>query len=223
MNIKCLIFDCDGLMFNTEYYSRQNWKNMGKKYNLTMDEKFFEQITGAGPTHFKKVMDERPDIQEHLTEIRANRNPTIAKAIEELGNINKKGLVELLRYLKESNQFKVCIASSSPCEYVKWLVSTIGYDYPFDVIIGGDMVKNAKPDPEIFLKAASLVNIEPENCLVLEDSKLGHVAAKNAQMHRMFIKDLVEPDDEFKTLIEHQRNDLAEVIDFLKTTNGPQN
>ena len=212
MNIKCLIFDCDGLMFNTEYYSRQNWINMGKKYNLSMDEKFFEQITGA-----------RPDIQEHLTEIRANRNPTIAKAIEQLGNINKPGLVELLSYLKESGQYKVCIASSSPCEYVKWLVSTIGYDYTFDLIIGGDMVKNAKPDPEIFLKAASMVNIAPENCLVLEDSKLGHVAAKNAQMHRMFIKDLVEPDDEFKALIEHQRNDLAEVINFLKTTNGPQN
>lgn len=222
MKIKCLIFDCDGLMFNTEYYSQQNWKRIGAKYNLPMDEKLFEQITGAGRTHFEKVMNERPDIQQHLPEIRANRNTTIAKAIEELGNINKKGLVELLTYLKESSQYKVAIASSSPCEYVKWLVSTIGYDYPFDVIIGGDMVKNAKPDPEIFLKAAELAKVDPENCLVLEDSKLGHVAAKEAGMHRMFIQDLVTPDEEFKALIEHQRNNLAEVIDFLKNTNGPQ-
>ena len=222
MNIKCLIFDCDGLMFNTEYYSRQNWLNIGRKYNLTMGEDLFEQITGAGHTHFKKVMESRPDIQEHLPEIRANRNVTIAKGIEECGNINKKGLVELLTYLKESGQYKVCIASSSPCEYVKWLVSTIGYDYPFDAIIGGDMVKNAKPDPEIFLKASEMMQVDPEYCLVLEDSKLGHVAAKEAGMHRMFIQDLVLPDDEFKTLIEHQRNDLSEVIDFLITTNGPQ-
>ncbi|MBP3399018.1 MAG: HAD family phosphatase [Erysipelotrichaceae bacterium] len=216
MNIKCLIFDCDGLMFNTEYYSRQNWLRIGKKYNLEMDEWMFEQITGAGPTHFQWVMDQRPLVKEHLAEIRANRNPTIAKAIEELGNINKKGLVELLTYLKESAQYKVCIASSSPQEYVKWLIGTIGYDYPFDVIMGGNMVKNAKPDPEIFLKAAELAGIQPEHCLVLEDSKLGHQAAKSAGMHRMFIKDLVEPDDEFKALIEFKKNDLSEVIDFLK-------
>ncbi|MBQ4342821.1 MAG: HAD family phosphatase [Erysipelotrichaceae bacterium] len=215
MKLKCLIFDCDGLMFNTEYYSRQNWLRIGQKYNLFMDEPLFEQITGAGPTHFQKVMDARPDIKEHLSEIRANRNPTIARAIEELGNVNKPGLVELLKFLKQSGKYKVCIASSSPCEYVNWLVGTIGYDYPFDVILGGDLVKNAKPDPEIFLKAAEMTGTDPEHCLVLEDSKLGHVAAKNAGMHRMFIKDLVEPDEEFQSLIEFERKSLDEVIDFL--------
>lgn len=215
MKLKCLIFDCDGLMFNTEYYSRQNWLRIGQKYNLFMDEPLFEQITGAGPTHFQKVMDARPDIKEHLSEIRANRNPTIARAIEELGNVNKPGLVELLKFLKQSGKYKVCIASSSPSEYVKWLVGTIGYDYPFDVILGGDLVKNAKPNPEIFLKAAEMTGTDPEHCLVLEDSKLGHVAAKNAGMHRMFIKDLVEPDEEFQSLIEFERKSLDEVIDFL--------
>lgn len=222
MNIKCLIFDCDGLMFNTEYYSRENWLNVGRKYNIPMDDELFKQIIGAGATHFQKVMESRPDIQKHLPEIRANRAAALNKGIEEHGNINKKGLVELLTYLNQSGQYKVCIASSSTCEYVKRLVSTIGYDYPFDAIIGGDMVKNAKPDPEIFLKAAQMVQVSPENCLVLEDSKLGHIAAKAAGMHRMFIQDLIEPDEQFKTLIEHQRNDLSEVIDFLITTNGPQ-
>ena len=216
MKLKCLIFDCDGLMFNTEYYSRQNWLKVGKKYNLKMDEALFEQITGAGPTHFQKVMDERPDIHAHLAEIRAGRNPNIAKAIDELGNINKPGLVDLLTYLKESGKYKVCIASSSPKEYVEWLVSTIGYDYPFDVIMGGNLVKNAKPAPEIFLKTAEMAGVLPEETLVLEDSKLGHIAAKNANMHRMFIKDLVEPDEEFRQLIEYEKNDLSQVIDFLK-------
>lgn len=216
MKIECLIFDCDGLMFNTEYYSRQNWLRIGKKYGLVMDEELFEQITGAGPDHFQKVMDARPDLHEHLPEIRANRNPTIAHAIDELGSINKKGLVPLLKYLHESKKYRVCIASSSPKAYVEWLISTIGYDYPFDVIMGGDTVKKAKPDPEIFLKAAESAGVKPENTLVLEDSKLGHMAAKSAGMHRMFIKDLVEPDDVFKALIEFERNDLGEVIDFLK-------
>ena len=48
MNIKCLIFDCDGLMFNTEYYSRQNWKNMGKKYNLYNRVRYITQILELG-------------------------------------------------------------------------------------------------------------------------------------------------------------------------------
>ena len=79
MNIKCLIFDCDGLMFNTEYYSRENWLNVGRKYNIPMDDELFKQIIGAGATHFQKVMESRPDIPKYalielLPSIRESKN-----------------------------------------------------------------------------------------------------------------------------------------------------
>ncbi len=219
MKIEGIIFDCDGLMFDTERIGRQNWMNIIQKYDLDADDSFFSAITGSGPTFFEEIMNSRPDIKVHLPEIEGNRFPIIAKAIEERGNINKEGLVELLKYLKESGQYKVCIASSSPVSYVEWLVSTIGYDYPFDYIIGGDNVEKAKPDPEIFLKVAQQIDVRPENILVIEDSKNGHIAAKRANMHRMFIQDMIVPDEEFREYIEFEEESLLGVIDFLKDHN----
>lgn len=217
MEIKCLIFDCDGLMFDTEHHVSIMWKRVSEKHGLELPENFFGMIFGSGPETLTKVKEEYPEHMALSPEISENILPFIRESIEKNGNINKKGLVELLQYLNEVKKYKVCIASSSPTDYLYWLVSTIGYDFDFDVILGGDKVKNRKPDPEIFLKAAEIVGVNPENCLVLEDSKNGHKAALAAGMHRMFIEDIVARDDEMKCYIEFQRDNLSEVIDFLKT------
>ena len=78
------------------------------------------------------------------------------------------------------------------------------------------MVTKCKPDPEIFLNCAKALNVEPENCLVLEDSKNGIIAAKNAGMISGFIYDTVNKDEQFSHLIDHEFQDLSQVIDYLK-------
>lgn len=217
MKIECLIFDCDGLMFNTEYHSYGVWRKVMKKHSIPEPEGFLNSITGAGHHQFRMIMDQHPEIDAIFPEIKESRMPDLIRYIEENKNINKPGLIELLNWLKTQN-YKVCIASSSAIDYVKWMVSTIGMDFNFDAIIGGDMVKEAKPNPAVFLKAAELVGINPENCLVLEDSKNGHLAAKAAGMHRCFIQDQVIPDEEMKSeLIEFECTSLDQVIDLLKS------
>lgn len=219
MKIKCLIFDCDGLMFNTEYHAQATWTHVMNKHNIPIPEGFFDAITGAGEHQFREVMQHHPEIEVCMPEISKNRIPDLKAALEQYGNVNKPGLIKLLNYLKTTD-LKVCVASSSKTEYVKWMISTIGTEFAFDVILGGDQVAKGKPNPDIFLKAAALANIAPEHCLVLEDSKNGHLAAKAAGMHRVFIEDLVQPDQQMtQELIEFQCASLEQVIDLLEDLN----
>ncbi len=220
MKIECLIFDCDGLMFNTEYLCRQTWLKVAEKYNLNIPDDFFRQTTGAGSSVFVRLEKEYPKLIQLLPEVKNNLKPCIEKAILTNGNINKQGLVELLSYLKNRKDIKTAVASSSNADHVCWLLSTIGIEFHFDAIVCGNMVTHSKPDPEIFLKAAELTNTPVQHCLVLEDSKNGHLAALRAGMHRVFIKDLIEPDQEFSQLIEFERHDLSEVIDLIKANGG---
>ena len=78
------------------------------------------------------------------------------------------------------------------------------------------MVKNHKPDPEVFLLTASLCNVSSDKCLVLEDSRNGIIAAKNANMSAGFIYDTVKPNELIKSLYDYSFNSLNEVIDILK-------
>lgn len=214
MKIDCVIFDCDGLMFDTESISVENWKRVAKKHNIVIPDNFFIQIIGAGKVQFAHTVELNPWVNDIIDEVRATRIEAIHQEITRRGNINKKGLIELLTYLEENN-IKKCVASSSSNSYVQNLISTIGIPFKFDAIVGGDEVKNAKPDPEVFLRAASYAGVSSEHCLVLEDSKFGTMAASFAGMHRIFIKDLVEPDEEMSESIEFEANSLLDVIDFL--------
>ena len=78
------------------------------------------------------------------------------------------------------------------------------------------MVRHAKPNPEIFLRGAEEVGVKPENCLVLEDTKQGILAAKRAGMHSCFIPDTIVPDEEMQAAIELQCDSLLDVIDLLE-------
>ena len=212
--IKCVIFDCDGLMFDSEKISIEVWKRIGKKYGFNFDEEFFTGITGSGKGQAKKQFDRYPGISDILPEIRAERDRSIFEKAHTTG-IAKKGLTVLLDYLNKNN-YLVCAGSSSTYSYVAELISTLDKPYHFDYICCGDMVTKCKPDPEIFLNCAKALNVEPENCLVLEDSKNGIIAAKNAGMISGFIYDTVSKDEQFSHLIDHEFQNLSQVIDYLK-------
>ena len=84
-------------------------------------------------------------------------------------------------------------------------------------MICGDKVKEKKPSPEIFLTAANILNIKPENILVVEDSKNGIIAATRANMHHCFIFDTIKPDDELKDMLEFEKDSMDEIIPLLES------
>lgn len=216
MSIECVIFDCDGLMFDTETVSTQSWRDVAGKYGILLDDEFFYQIIGSGTKNFEEVMKSHQDLMPHLPEVRAERiNRIMTMSAEHPGSLNKPGLTELLAYLDQVG-IKKCVASSSHREYVDHLLNHIGSPVSFDGVVCGDEVTHGKPDPEIFLTAAKKAGIAPERCVVLEDSKFGILAAKRAGMKSVFIFDFVQPDAEMRQAIQAERETLAGVIDILQ-------
>ena len=116
----------------------------------------------------------------------------------------------------KDNNIKRAVATSTSRERAIKLLTLGGVVNEFDYVICGDEVTKSKPDPEIFLKVAQKLNVTPKNCVVLEDSRFGVYAAKNAGMNPIMVPDLLEPDEELLGMIYNKATDLEKVIDFLK-------
>lgn len=216
MKMKAVLFDCDGLMFDTERVAQDMWRDIGRSYGVEIPDDLFVAITGVKDTraltpYFETV----PHLQDILDASRKKRFDLEFWSSFYPDGLNKKGLVALNRYLNE-NHIPCCVCSSSKKEYVETLLRTVSVPLHFDSIVGGDMVEHGKPDPDIFLLGASILGVEAENCLVLEDSKMGILAAKRAGMHSCFIQDTIKPDDEMRENIEFEKEDLSQVIDLLE-------
>lgn len=126
----------------------------------------------------------------------------------------KKGLLELINYLKENN-YLIAIASSSKKERINWYLEIININKNiFNVITCGDDIINGKPAPDIFLKTCEKLNVKPSRTIVLEDSNNGIKAAKKAGCISVLIPDL----DVIKetTTFDYKLDSLLDVIDLLE-------
>ena len=128
----------------------------------------------------------------------------------------KPGVRELLEYLKNSG-CRIAVASSTRTDIVKKELSDAGILPFFDRIVGGDQVSRSKPNPDIFLRAAEVLDTAPEDCLVIEDSYNGIRAARAAGMRAVMVPDLLPPDDEMRTLADRILPSLLQVLDSLRT------
>lgn len=215
MNIELVIFDMDGLMFDTERVSREAWKIAGNKVNIAVDDELFYQFLGTNSNHITNILINKFGENSPYKELISERNIIADELIDMNGLGVKKGLKELLTYLKNNN-IKMAVATSTSRERALKLLTLGEVVNDFDYIICGDQVTKSKPDPEIFLKAAEKLNVIPENCIVLEDSRFGVYAAKNAGMHPIMVPDLLAPDEELLSMIYKQATNLEEVIELLK-------
>ena len=214
--IRAVLFDCDGLMFNTEEVSQEMWREEARKYGETLSEEFFKTITGAkAGLDFSRFLKETPHVFEIQEAMRTRRFDLAYWSSFYPDGLNKKGLVKLVSYLHE-NGIRIAVCSSSHYSYVKTLLDTVSVDLKFDAVVGGDMVKHGKPAPDIFLLGAETLHMQPSECLVLEDSKQGILAARNAGMHSVFIEDTIAPDDEMKQVIDYRADDLGQVCDLFE-------
>ena len=127
----------------------------------------------------------------------------------------KDGVSDLLQWFKDCATPMV-VATSSGKAVANHKLQLAGIDQYFDRVNTGCEVTNSKPDPEIFLLAASRLNIEPQHCLAFEDSNNGVLAAVAAQMQVYQIPDLVSPDQNIIALGHQVKASLHDVLSDLK-------
>jgi HAD superfamily hydrolase (TIGR01509 family) len=139
----------------------------------------------------------------------------VLKVINDNGVPVKPGIYELLDYLVEK-KYKLALATSTSREKATNLLERAGIKDKFNVMIFGDEVVNSKPDPEIFLKASEKLGVNPEKCIVLEDSPAGIEAAYRAGMKGINIPDLKMPDEQIKKHAYKILDSLLDVRDYLR-------
>ena len=210
-----VIFDMDGLIFDTERLSFNAWRDICAEIGYEMDRAFYCTLIGRNLKGFGKLMIEKFGEDFPLESLYEKKIKHQMKAIEKDGIPLKRGLHELLNYLKE-NGYKVAVATSTSRDRAEYLLKLGGVLEKADYVICGDEVVNSKPDPEIFLKAAEKLGVEPKECMVLEDSGAGIEAAYSAGMLGVNIPDMKEPDENMKSKSYRICESLLDVIDILE-------
>ncbi|MFW6294331.1 MAG: HAD family hydrolase [Halanaerobium sp.] len=213
--IKAVIFDMDGLMFDTERLSKELWQKLAQENGYNLDTDFFDQMVGLDLEDTKNAFKEDYGRDFPYLELREQKNELLKEYVRENGVPVKEGLMETIDYLKE-NEYLIAVASSSYKEKIEFYLDSLEIKEKFDYIIGGDEVEKSKPDPEIFLKGLNGLGVSKDEALVLEDSAHGILAANRAGIRVILIPDLVEHSPEIEKLAYKKFNSLTELISELE-------
>ncbi|MGL4772529.1 MAG: HAD family hydrolase [Clostridium sp.] len=213
-NIKAVIFDMDGVIFDTERVYLENWQKVCKKYGYNMTKELYVQVMGTGRDNVKKVFKENFGQNIPIEDMYKEKDYELLKQLNEDGVPVKEGALEVIKYLKDNN-YKLAIATSAKKDRAMKHIKDCNLEEYFDCIICGEDVENKKPNPEIFLKAARELMIPKENCIVIEDSEAGIRAAYNGGIRAIHIPDLREVDDNIRELSHKVFNKIIEVIEYL--------
>lgn len=214
-NVKLVIFDMDGLMFDTEMMYLKFAPEAAKKLGYDISEDILKKTIGTNHQWAFEILKSEGYQDFPFKEFWNILDEVYSNYFDEEGVPIKKGLIKLLEHLKKNN-IKMAVATSSRREKAERLLTESKVRDYFSLITCGDEVVNAKPDPEIFLKTADKLGVKYEECLVLEDSLNGIRAAKSADMIPVMVPDMIEPTEEIKKLIYRKYNNLEEVIQIFK-------
>lgn len=176
--IHAIIFDLDGVICFTDKYHYQAWKELADREGIYFDEKINDRLRGVSRMQSLDIILERASreyTEEEKESMAAMKNESYVKLLE---NMSTKDLSdEVKNTLDELRHrgYKLAIGSSS--KNTKKILKQIGLGDYFDAISDGTNITKSKPDPEVFLKAADMVEEKPHNCLVVEDAAAGIDAA----------------------------------------------
>ncbi|NBJ68179.1 MULTISPECIES: HAD family phosphatase [Clostridia] len=195
--VKLMIFDMDGLLFDTERIAFEALKKAIKNagYELTLD--IYRKIIGAGKQEDEAIL---KDVygEDFSFSLVLNDYLYESEKILTTGGLRiMEGVTELLDILDE-RKIKKCVASSSSLETIHRYLTMANLKDRFDFYMSGDEVARGKPHPDIFLEACQRAGESPETAIVLEDSPNGLRAAYRAGIKCIVVPDLVVPDEEME-------------------------
>ena len=218
--VQGLVFDMDGLIFDSERVVQRSWNIAGKELGYERFGEYIYQTIGFNVTRRIRFFLETVGSDFPYEEFNIRTREIFCEIVDQEGLGIKPGAKELIIYAKKQG-YRLAVATSSRREYAIRNLKESNLFHLFDGMVCGDMVQNAKPDPEIYLMASKLIGLAPQNCLALEDAPAGVRAAAAAGMPVIVIPDLVWPDDEIRALATFQLNSLNEVMELMRKKELP--
>jgi len=191
---EAVLLDMDGLLLDTEKVAQRAFFSSCERVDFSCHIDDYAQLTGHGSVLRDKLL---ANILPKDIDMKAFNHhwwESFHHILSEEVPV-KKGAMEFLEYVY-SQDIKIVVATSSFTESAEMLLSRAKLRPFIGLIVGGDQVKNAKPAPDIYLKAASSVNVPAQNCMAFEDSDVGTMAAHAAGVPVVQIPDINEPTQE---------------------------
>lgn len=214
MKYKAVVFDMDGVIFDSEIKAIECWEEIAKKYGIANIEDTARKCLGINAVVTKEIFLETYGRDFPYDEYKKEMSALFHRRYDEGRLPLKSGIRELLQYLKEEG-YKIGIASSTRYAVVQQEIKDAGLLSYFDHITGGDMLKKSKPEPDIYLMACEHLDVEPKEAVAIEDSYNGIRSVYRAGMVPIMVPDLVEPDEEMKKLAKYICKDLLQVKKIL--------
>ena len=173
-----LIFDCDGTLADTMPLHFISWQMTMSKHGIEFDENRFYSLAGQSTVGIIKKLLKEQKISGDATAIAEEKEAAFLEVLPQVQPIEP--IIEIARRYRQSHPMGV--GSGSNRDVVFQVLKHIGLDGFFDAVVGAEDTDNHKPEPDVFLEVARLINVQPHQCRVYEDADLGIEAARRAGM-----------------------------------------
>ena len=187
--LKAVIFDMDGVIVDSEPAHEEVCKRRFKELNINVTDEEYSTFVGVSNKDMWTRLKENYGLKETVEELISIHLKAIMDDFRERDEKPIPGVERLLENLKAEG-IKIALASSSPMENIELVLEKFGIGDYFESVISGENLERGKPAPDIFLKSAEKLGVNPENCVVIEDSHNGVKAAKAAGMKCVGFKNI---------------------------------
>ena len=210
---KGAIFDMDGLLFDTETVYRKGWAIIADEFGVDRKPELADACSGtSGELTVRMVHKYHPtvDAEAYIHRVVQYVHDEAAKSLPVM-----EGAREILRYFHEHG-VRIATASSSTVAQIEANLIKSDLRAYFDAVVGGDLVANGKPAPDIFLLAAERIDVPPVECYVFEDGYNGLRGAAAAGCAPVMIPDTMLPTDEMRTICTGVYPSLSAALDAIR-------
>lgn len=210
---KGIIFDMDGTLFDTERLYQESWEILAGEFGQIHNPAFPKAVCGSSGDSMRNI------VKTYYPNI--DTDAFIKACIDRVNSLltisvpEKPGVHEILKFTKEKG-LKIAIASSSERKTILNNLKLTNTERYFNAIVSGAEVQRGKPAPDIFLKAAQLLELDPSECYVIEDGTNGVHAGAAAGCTTIMVPDCTEPTPELRNLCAGVYDSLLDIIEAMR-------
>lgn len=213
--ICAVIFDMDGVLIDTEKHYNAAWCQAATEAGFPFTREHALLLRSCEAKEGEKLMQGIFGSAFDYYAIRERRRELVRERLAQYGLEKKPGVEETLRFLRAKG-IKTAVATATALDITKSHLTTIGVCDLFDSIVSAKNVAHGKPEPDVYLYACEQIGERPQDCMAVEDSPNGIMAAYRAGLRTVMVPDLTQPDEELTKYLYacvNSLSDLCELVD----------
>ena len=213
--IHAVIFDMDGVLIDTEKHYNAAWCQAATEAGFPFTREHALLLRSCEAKEGEKLIQGIFGPSFDYYAIRERRRELVRERLAQYGLEKKPGVEETLRFLRAKG-IKTAVATATALDITKSHLTTIGVCDLFDSIVSAKNVAHGKPEPDVYLYACEQIGERPQDCMAVEDSPNGILAAYRAGLRTVMVPDLTQPDEELAKYLYaciNSLSDLCELVD----------